>query len=133
MPEITCSLTTPEQESIARKIVDSAFTVHSALGPGLLESIYEQCLAYELESRGIMVARQSVLPVIYREIRIDSGFRIDMLVGDLVVVEVKAVEGLLPVHEAQILTYLKLSGHRLGFLINFNVARISQGIRRFIR
>jgi len=133
MAEVTFPDSTPDQELIARQIVDSAFAVHSALGPGLLESVYEQCLADELESPGIAIVRQAVLPIIYREIQIDSGFRIDMLVGGLLLVEVKAVEGLLPIHQAQILTYLKLSGRRLGFLINFNVARISQGIRRFIR
>ena len=116
---------------IAREIVDSAFSVHKALGPGLLESVYEQCLAYELHTRKHHVARQVNLPVTYRDIRIEAGFRIDMIVDESVVVEIKASEKMIPVHEAQILTYLKLSGHRLGLLINFNVPRIKDGIRRF--
>lgn len=120
-------------DSVAREIVDSAFTVHSALGPGLLESVYEQCLAHELQSRGLRIDRQILVPVRYRDILIDAGFRLDLVVEDLVVVELKAMEKLLPVHEAQILTYLKLSGKRLGLLINFNVPLIKDGIRRFIR
>jgi GxxExxY protein len=119
-------------DEIARQIVDAAFAVHVALGPGLLESVYEQCLAYEVRSRNFLVARQVVLPVHYRDISIEAGFRIDLLVNDLVVVEIKAVEKILPVHEAQLLTYLKLSGKRLGLLINFNVPRIKDGIKRLL-
>ena len=114
----------------SRAVVDAAFQVHTALGPGLLESVYEQCLVYELEARGIVFGRQVGLPVTYRNHRIDAGFRMDMVVGELIVVEVKAVEAILPVHEAQLRTYLKLSGYRVGLLINFNVALIKQGIRR---
>ncbi len=121
-----------EHDFTAGQIVDSAFAVHSTLGPGLLESVYEQCLEHELRSRSLVVARQVALPVVYREMRIDAGFRIDMIVSDLVVVEIKAVEKLLPVHEAQLLTYLKLSQKRLGLLINFNTVRIRDGIRRLI-
>ncbi|HEY5290257.1 MAG TPA: GxxExxY protein [Caulobacteraceae bacterium] len=123
---------TAEHDLIARQVVDSAFAVHSTLGPGLLESVYEQCLAYELTSRGLEVKRQVSAPVVYREVRMDAGFRLDMVVGGLVAVEIKAVERALPVHEAQLLTYLKLSGHRLGLLINFNVPMIKQGIRRLV-
>jgi len=119
-------------DDIARQIVDSAFAVHVALGPGLLESVYEQCLAYEIQSRRLIVTRQVMLPVHYRDIVIEAGFRIDLLVSDLVVVEIKAVEKILPVHEAQLLTYLKLSGKRLGLLINFNVPRIKDGIKRLL-
>jgi GxxExxY protein len=119
-------------DEIARQIVDAAFAVHVALGPGLLESVYEQCLTYELQSRSLIVARQLALPVRYREITIDAGFRVDLLVNDLIVVEIKAVEKMLPVHEAQLLTYLKLSGKRLGLLINFNVPRIKDGIKRLL-
>jgi len=119
-------------DDIARQIVDSAFAVHVALGPGLLESVYEQCLAYEIQSRRLIVTRQVMLPVHYRDIVIEAGFRIDLLVSDLVVVEIKAVEKILPVHEAQLLTYLKLSGKRLGLLINFNVPRIKDGIKRLV-
>jgi GxxExxY protein len=122
-----------EQDEIARQIVDSAFVVHTTLGPGLLESVYEQCLACELTLRGVAIARQVPVPLIYRHIRIDAGFRIDMVVGGCVIVEIKAAEKTLPIHESQLLTYLKLSGYRLGLLINFNVPLIKDGIRRFIR
>ncbi len=125
--------TLADHDLIASKIVDSAFAVHSVLGPGLLESVYEQCLAAELISRGVSVSRQVAVPLVYRDTQIDAGFRIDLVVGGLVIVEVKAVEKALPVHEAQLLTYLKLSGYRLGFLINFNVVLIKDGIKRRIR
>ncbi|SMC26719.1 GxxExxY protein [Desulfacinum hydrothermale DSM 13146] len=117
---------------IAREVVDAAFKVHSALGPGLLESVYEICLAHELEKRGLNVERQVPVPVIYDHIHIDAGFRLDMLVQDRVVVELKAVEKILPVHKAQLLSYLKLTGHRLGLLINFHVALIKNGIIRMV-
>lgn len=112
--------------------MDAAFAVHSALGPGLLESVYEQCLAAELELRNIPFQRQIAMPVLYRGMRLEAGFRIDLLVGGLIVVEVKATETTLPIHEAQLVTYLKLSGYRLGLLINFNVKLIKDGIRRRI-
>ena len=121
-----------EHDLIARQIVDSAFAVHSTLGPGLLESVYEECLACELEARNLAVQRQVMLPIFYRDMRIDAGFRMDMVIGGLVVVEIKATERNLPIHEAQLLTYLKLSGHRIGLLINFNVPLIKDGIRRLI-
>ena len=121
-----------QHDLIAREIVDAAFAVHSALGPGLLESVYEPCLSYGLETRHLAVQRQVELPVFYRDLRLDAGFRMDMVVDGLVVVEIKATERLLPVHEAQLLTYLKLSGHKLGLLINFNVTLIKLGIRRLI-
>ncbi|HEX4191572.1 MAG TPA: GxxExxY protein [Stellaceae bacterium] len=114
----------PEHDEIARQIVDSALSVHKALGPGLLESVYEQCLAYELRSRSLRVVSQVPLPVHYREVQIEIGFRIDLVVNDLVLIEVKAVERILAVHEAQLLTYLKLSGKHLGLLVNFNVPLI---------
>jgi GxxExxY protein len=116
-------------DAVARAIVDSAFHVHTGLGPGLLESVYEACLAHELEKRGMPARRQVVLPVVYDGVRIDAGLRLDMIVEN-VVVEVKAVERLIAIHQAQLLTYLKLSGYRLGLLINFNVLRIKEGIRR---
>ena len=119
-----------EHDAIAREIVDSAVAVHRTLGPGLLESVYEQCLAYELQSRSYRIDRQVALPVLYRDVRLEAGFRIDVLVNDLVVIELKTVERLLPIHEAQLLTYLKLSGKRLGLLVNFNVPLIKEGIRR---
>jgi GxxExxY protein len=121
-----------EVDRIARLVVNAAFKVHVALGPGLLESIYETCLAYELRKQGLRVRTQIALPVIYEELTLEGGFRIDLLVAECLIVELKAVETLLPVHEAQVLTYLKLSGHRLGLLINFNVPRIKNGIRRLI-
>ncbi len=122
-----------DHDLIGRKIVDSAFAVHSTLGPGLLESVYEQCLAAELIAHDVRILRQVAVPLVYRDQRIDAGFRIDLLVEDSVIVEIKATEKTLPVHEAQLLTYLKLSGYRLGFLINFNVALIKDGIKRRIR
>lgn len=118
---------------IAREVVDAAFTVHTTLGPGLLESVYEQCLAFELDARNIAFQRQVPLPVIYRDHQIDAGFRMDLVVGGLVVVEVKATEKIHPIHEAQLATYLKLSGHQLGLLINFNVVLIKYGIKRRVR
>jgi GxxExxY protein len=124
---------TAEHDRAARHIVDSAFSVHTTLGPGLLESVYEQCMAYELESRGLLVRRQAPLPIIYKAARIEAGFRLDLVVDDLVVVEIKAVERLMPVHHAQLLTYLKLSQFSLGLLINFNVPVLKDGIRRIVR
>lgn len=119
-----------EVNQVAKQIVDAAFTVHSTLGAGLLESVYEVCLDYELTKRGLRVARQVSLPVIYDDIQLDAGFRLDLLVNQCVIVELKAVPDLLPVHTAQVITYLKLSQHRLGFLINFNVPLIKDGIKR---
>ena len=121
-----------QTELAATQVVDAAFKVHSSLGPGLLESVYETCLVYELEHRGLRVRRQIKIPVVYGDIRLESGLRLDLLVEDSVVVELKAVEKMLPVFEAQLLTYLRLSGKRLGFLINFNVPRIKEGIKRLI-
>ena len=119
-------------DKVAKQVVDAAFSVHSSLGPGLLESVYEVCLAHELGKRGLKVERQIALPVIYDKLRLHAGLRFDALVEGCVVVELKAVEKILPVHKAQILTYLKLSGHRLGLLINFNVPVIKNGIVRMV-
>jgi GxxExxY protein len=122
----------PDQiEDAATKIVDSAFRVHSTLGPGLLESIYETCLDHELRKQGLKVYKQVVVPIVYDTLRIESGLRLDLLVEDSVVVEVKSVERMSPVFEAQMLSYLKLAKKRLGLLINFNAPRIREGIRRF--
>jgi len=120
----------PETDRAAQQVVDAAFAVHSTLGPGLLESVYETCLAYELTKRGLTAARQVTVAVVYDKVQLDAGLRLDLLVEDCVVVELKAVENFLPVHTAQMLTYLKLTGHRLGLLINFNVPLIRDGIRR---
>lgn len=117
-------------DRVAKQVVDAAFTVHSTLGAGLLESVYEVCLAYELTKRGLKAERQLALPVVYDNVRLEAGFRLDLLVEKSVVVELKAVETLIPVHSAQLLTYLKLSGYRLGLLINFNVPLIKDGIKR---
>ena len=122
----------PETERIARVTVDAAFKVHKTLGPGLLESVYEACLAYELQKRGVAVETQVPLPVIYDGTRLDAGLRLDMLVEKQLIVELKSVEKWNPVYEAQLLTYLKLTGHRLGLLINFNVPLIKDGIKRII-
>jgi GxxExxY protein len=122
-----------EDNFLTGRIVDAALQVHRTLGPGLLESVYEQCLTCELTARGLSVVRQVVVPVTYRNIRIDAGFRMDLVVGNTVVIEVKASEKLLPVHKAQLLTYLKLSGHRLGLLMNFNVPRLRDGIHRLVQ
>jgi GxxExxY protein len=119
-----------ELNAIADAIVDSAFKVHSTMGPGLLESVYEICVAHELTKRGYKVRRQVEVPVIYDGIRFDMGFRLDLIVNELVIVEVKAVEESHPVHEAQLLSHMKLLGKRLGFLINFNVPLIKHGIKR---
>jgi len=117
---------------VSGQIVDAAMRVHTALGPGLLESAYEGCLTYELRKRGLKVAPQVGLPVVYEGVNIDVGYRIDLLVDDLVIVELKAVDKLAPIHEAQLLTYLKLSGKRLGLLINFNVLHLKDGIKRMV-
>jgi GxxExxY protein len=111
-------------------IVDAAIKVHSVLGPGLLESAYEACLKHELLKRGLEVASQILLPVEYDGVAIDAGYRIDLLVEDTVVIELKAVEKIVPIHEAQLLTYLKLSGKKLGLLFNFNVLHMEDGIKR---
>jgi GxxExxY protein len=119
-------------EEIATQIVDAVFKVHSALGPGLLESVYEICLAHELHLRGLKFERQVTSSVVYEGLKLDAGLRLDLLVEDSVVIEIKAVEILTPVHKAQLLTYLKLSNHRLGFLINFNTAVLKEGLKRII-
>jgi GxxExxY protein len=121
-----------EVNRIAKEVVDAAFAVHSNLGPGLLESVYEACLAHELRKSGLAVQSQVELPIEYDGIRLDAGLRLDLLVENSVIVELKAVEAILPVHTAQVLTYLKLTGHRLGLLINFNVPLIRDGIKRMV-
>lgn len=113
-------------------VVDSAMKVHSALGPGLLESAYQACLTHELQMRGLHVMTQLALPVTYRGIRLGVGYRIDLLVDGAVVVEVKAIAKVLPVHHAQLWSYLRLSGHRLGLLINFHEIHLKHGIKRMV-
>jgi GxxExxY protein len=119
-------------EAVAKDIVDAAIKVHKALGPGLLESAYQQCLAYELRQRGQKVLTEVSLPLTYEGQTIEVGYRIDMLVDDLVIVENKVVETLLPIHEAQLMTYLKLSERKIGFLLNWNVTLMKNGIKRVV-
>ena len=119
-------------EEIAKHVVDAVYSVHVELGPGLLESTYETCLEHELIRRGLKVKRQLAQAVAYKGLDIDAGYRLDLLVEDSIILELKSVEQLLPIHQAQLLTYLKLSGKPLGFLVNFNVTLIKQGIRRLI-
>ena len=117
---------------LASVVVDAAIEVHRILGPGLLESAYEAALAYELGLRGITVERQVLLPVHYKGEYLDAGFRLDLVVGKLLIVELKAVQHIEPIHEAQLLTYLRLSGRWLGLLLNFNVPLMKNGIRRMV-
>jgi GxxExxY protein len=117
-------------DQIARAIIDAGLNVHRALGPGLLESAYEHCVAYELVSRGLAVRRQVPMPIIYESVELDAGYRLDLLVNEQVIVEIKAVDTLTSLHQAQVLTYLKLSKLRLGLLINFNVPLFKQGVGR---
>jgi GxxExxY protein len=118
------------ENEVAKQIVDAAFRVHTSLGPGLLESVYEVVLAYELEKRALRVVRQQPVPIVYQATRFEMGFRADLMVEDLVIVEIKSVEAVAPVHKKQLLTHLRLAGKRLGLLINFNVALIKEGITR---
>lgn len=119
-------------EVIFKKTLDCAFKVHSSLGPGLLESSYEECLYYELKAMGLMVEKQKLMPLVYNNVHLDVGYRIDLIVANSVIIEIKSIEALNPVHFAQILTYMKLSRCRLGLLVNFNVAHLKEGIKRFI-
>ena len=122
----------PEIESIAKLIVDSAYKVHKSLGPGLLEKVYEICFCHELAKKGLDFKRQVDIPIVYDSMVFKEGLRLDVLVEDKIICELKALENVNPVWEAQILSHLKLTGNRLGFLINFNVPRIKDGIRRFV-
>ena len=121
-----------EIELIAKDIVHSAIKVHKTLGPGLLESIYQKCLCFELEKIGLNVKCESPMPVNYRDINLDMGFRIDMVVEDSIIIENKTVDKIAPIHEAQLLTYLKLSNIHLGFLLNWNVTLMKNGIKRMV-
>ncbi|MCI0437979.1 MAG: GxxExxY protein [Chloroflexi bacterium] len=121
-----------EINEITEDIIGAAIDVHRALGPGLLESAYETCLAFELMERGLKVEQQKPMPVLYRDVELDCGYRLDILVDDAVIVEAKAVERLEPIHQAQLISYLKLSGYTVGLLINFNVRVLKNGIRRIV-
>ncbi len=120
------------QEQIGKDIVECSLIVHSELGPGLLESAYEACLAHELELRGYKVERQKPQPIEYKGLHIENGYRLDLFINECVIVELKAVEELHPIHKAQLLTYLKLSKTSLGYLINFNTTLIKQGLQRIV-
>ena len=119
-------------DQITRQIIGAAITVHRVLGPGLLESAYETCLAFELRELGLYVVQQKPLPVVYRAVKLDCGYRLDMLVESSVIVEVKSVECILPIHQAQLLSYLRLTTLTTGLLLNFNVKILKQGIRRVV-
>jgi GxxExxY protein len=119
-------------ENLTGRILGCAYTVHSALGPGLLEKTYEECLYYELRQNGFVVEKQKEIPLKYKDIWLEVGYRLDLLVENRIILELKAIESLHPVHVAQILTYLKLTGCQIGYLINFNVQSLKYGIKRFI-
>jgi GxxExxY protein len=124
----------PEQvELVAKKVLDSAFKVHTAFGPGLLESVYEAYLAHELKQLGLMFEAQILLPIVYDGMKVDTGLRLDLIVEKSVIIEIKAVDIVQAIHKAQLLTYLKLSGVRLGILINFNVIHLRDGITRIVK
>ena len=118
------------ENEIAKQIVDAAYRIHITLGPGLLESAYEAVLSYELENRGLRTSRQQMVPIVYEGTRIETGFRADLIVEDKVIVEIKSVDAVAPVHKKQLLTHLRLADKRLGLLLNFNVALIKDGITR---
>lgn len=117
---------------LTSRIIGCAIEVHKLLGPGLLESAYEECLSYELEKAGLKVEKQKALPVVYKEIKLDCGYRMDIVVDNAIVLEIKSVDVLNPVHEAQILTYLKFSEKKIGLLINFNVTLLKNGLKKYI-
>jgi GxxExxY protein len=120
------------ENEIATQIVDAAFKIHTTLGPGLLESVYETVMAYELSKRGLNVVRQQAIPVVYESVRMEMGFRAGLIVGGKVIVEIKSVEALAPVHKKQLLTYLRLADKRLGLLINFDTDLIKHGVVRVV-
>ena len=117
-------------EDVGRAVLNAAFKVHTALGPGLLESVYQTCTAYELTQSGLLAPTEVALPVVYKDVKLDAGLRLDMLVNNCVIVEFKSVEEMHPVYTAQVISYLKLTGFRLGYLINFNVVHLKDGIKR---
>jgi GxxExxY protein len=122
----------PDLEDLARSVIDAGFQVHRAMGPGLLESVYEACLRIEFDKRGIAFESQAGIPIVYSGVRLESGLRLDLLVEKSLIVEVKSTDKLVPIHQSQLLTYLRLSGLRLGLLMNFNVLKFSQGVKRVI-
>ena len=125
-------MTTEREEKIFKTVLDCCFRVHTELGPGLLENSYEECLYYELGQSGLKVEKQKALPLVYKEVKLEAGYRIDLLVENSIIVEIKSVETLHDVHLAQVLTYLRLSKNKLGLLVNFNVKQLKTGIKRVI-
>jgi GxxExxY protein len=121
-----------DREDIFKRVLDYSFKVHTALGPGLLESAYEECLFYELKQSGLRVEKQKPMPLIYQDVKLDTGYRIDLLVENSIIIELKSVESLADIHMAQILTYMKLADCKLGLLVNFNVKYLKNGIKRVI-
>lgn len=117
---------------ITRRIIGAAIEVHKAIGPGLLESAYESCLAYELRQMGFKVEEQKSLPIVYKNVKLDCGYRMDLVVEDRVIVEIKAIDQLAPIHDAQLLSYLRMSGMKVGLLLNFHVRILRDGIRRIV-
>ena len=124
--------TETQKDPLTGKVIGLAIEVHRHLGPGLLESAYEECLCWELKLAGLRVQRQIALPIVYKDVKLDAGYRLDILVEKGLILEVKAVQKLLPIHEAQLLTYLKLSGLKVGLLLNFNVTVLKDGIKRLV-
>jgi GxxExxY protein len=122
--------TEAQRDSLTEKVIGAAIEVHRALGPGLLESAYEECLCYELSAAGLVFRKQVELPVLYKKVKLDCGYRMDIVVSESLVLEIKTVEKLLPIHQAQLLTYLRLSGLSTGLLMNFNVPVLKNGIKR---
>jgi GxxExxY protein len=120
------------ENEISEKIIGCSIEVHKSLGPGLLESAYQECLCYELQKAGLYVEKQKALPLIYKEIKLDAGYRLDLIVENKVIIEVKSIDALNDIHTAQVLTYLKVSGCKLGLLINFNVLRLVDGLKRLV-
>lgn len=129
---ISNSIKNSEENELAKIAVNAGFNIHKILGPGLLESAYEECLFYELSKKGLIIEKQKVLPLVYEEVKLDAGYRIDLMIEGKLIVEVKSVENLNNLHIAQILTYLKLSKCRLGLLMNFNSVLFKDGIKRII-
>lgn len=121
-----------DENSLSNLVINRALKVHTALGPGLLESSYKECLFYELNQTGLLIEKEKPLPLIYEDVKLECGYRVDLLVARKLIIEVKAVEAINDVHLAQVLTYLKLSGCKLGLLLNFNVLRMKDGIRRVV-
>jgi GxxExxY protein len=119
-------------DELSNKVIGAAIEVHRVLGPGLLESAYEECLAYELRKCDLVIERQKPVPVIYKEIKLECGYRIDLLVNNTIVIEIKSVEALAPIHTAQVLTYLKFVEKKIGLLMNFNVTRLKDGLKRYV-